>query len=223
MLRVVFGCKSSLSFPGTVTRRQLVVGFGVDPAPSAAAVPAPVLLDARPYVLCLGKVLTAKACHALARLFRAYKRRRPGELALVFAGPVVDALDATGSAADANDVVVLGPVDEDTKAALLAHCTLLVAPSAYESLSLVVLEAWAAGRPVLVNGRCDVTRDHCDRHGGGLWFVDYATFEAALDRLVTDPDLAEALGAAGHDAVTAHFSWPTVIDRYLAFLGACLS
>ena len=45
----------------------------------------------------------------------------------------------------------LGYVSEDEKFALLAACDVLLMPSAYESLSVVVLEAWAMGRPVLVN------------------------------------------------------------------------
>lgn len=199
-------------FPSTATRPQLVVGFGVDDLPAGDL---PDALRERPFVLCFGKVLRAKGCHALARAFAAYKDRHPGRLALVFAGAIIDAIP---EASVRDDIVALGAVDERSKGALMRGARVLVSPSPYESLSLVVLEAWSAGRPVLVNGACDVTRDHVERYGGGLWFVDYATFEAALDRLLTDAELAGALGAAGRHAVATEFTWPTVLDRYLAFL-----
>lgn len=203
-------------FPETITHHQTVVGFGVDAPATSGELPA--ALTGRPFVLCFGKVLSTKGSVALAHWFAAYKDRHPGPTALVYAGTVVDAIP--GSYGERDDIVVLGPVDEATKAALMRECALLVSPSPYESLSLVILEAWSVGRPVLVNGACDVTRDHVERYGGGLWFVDYATFEATLDRLLTDPELAAGLGAAGRAATERDFTWPEVIDRYLAFLGA---
>ena len=41
-------------------------------------------------------------------------------------------------------------------------------PSYFESLSMVALEAWALGRPVLANGRCDVLKGQCIRSNAGL-------------------------------------------------------
>ncbi len=203
-------------FPATVTHPQLVAGIGIDVPATVPARPQLARLGDRRYVLCLGKVLRAKGCHVLARAFRTYRVRRPDvDVALVFAGTVVDQIDD-----DAHDVIVLGEVDDAIKAALLAHCDALVHASPYESLSLVVLEAWAYGRPVLVNGACDVTRGQCERHDGGLWFVDYATFEAALDRLLSDAEVNAELGQAGRSAVEAHYTWPTVLDRYESFLAA---
>jgi glycosyltransferase involved in cell wall biosynthesis len=114
--------------------------------------------------------------------------------------------------------VLAGPVDEEVKWGLLAGADLLVSPSAYESLSLVVLEAWAAGTPVLVNGLCGPTRRHCLRSGGGLWYEGYAGFEAALDRLLASASLRDRLARAGAAYVAAHFRWPIVLDRYTHFL-----
>jgi glycosyltransferase involved in cell wall biosynthesis len=203
-------------FPSTVTRPQLVAGIGIDLGVDARRADAalPRAVDGRRYVLCLGKVMRAKGCAALAAAFRAYRARHDDDVSLVFAGTVVDAVEPS------DGVVVLGPVDEPTKEALLAHCTLLVQGSPYESLSLVLLEAWAHARPVLVNGACAVTRGQCERHGGGLWFVDYATFEAALEHLLHDDDLRGELGAAGERAVAEHYTWDVVLDRYLAFLAS---
>ena len=94
-----------------------------------------------------------------------------------------------------------------------------VSPSALESFSLVVIEAWVEQLPVLVNGACGPTREHCERSGGGLWFTSYPEFEAVLERLVSD---AAAAGRAGdarqRTSSTGTSEWPVLIERYDEFL-----
>jgi glycosyltransferase involved in cell wall biosynthesis len=116
------------------------------------------------------------------------------------------------------DVTVVGGVDEATKWGLLRGATALVSPSPNESLSLVLLEAWSVGTPVLVNGACAVTVDQCMRSDGGLWFDSFASFEVALDRLAGDAGLRARLGAAGRAYVERHYAWPVVVDRYTRFI-----
>jgi glycosyltransferase involved in cell wall biosynthesis len=79
-----------------------------------------------------------------------------------------------------------------------------------------VLESWLAGRPVLVNGLCAATVEHCRRGGGGLWFTSYATFEAALDRLLQDDELRRDLARRGEAYARATFDWAPLLDRYEA-------
>jgi glycosyltransferase involved in cell wall biosynthesis len=109
----------------------------------------------------------------------------------------------------------LGFVSEDEKFALLAACDLLLMPSAYESLSVIVLEAWAMGRPVLVNAACKVLEGQCVRSGGGLFYRGYAEWAEALRVLVRDPALGNALGAAGRDYVRREYDWDVVESRVL--------
>ena len=78
-----------------------------------------------------------------------------------------------------------------------------VSPSALESFSLVVIEAWVEQLPVLVNGSCGPTREHCERSGGGLWFTSYPEFEAVLERLVSDDGLRAELGRRGWPSWTS--------------------
>jgi glycosyltransferase involved in cell wall biosynthesis len=200
-------------FPAIATHSQLVLGIGVDAGPGGAAQARAALgLGDRPYLLCMGKVTEMKGTAALARFFDAYKQRHPGPLALVFAGPVADPPPSLP------DVMVSGPIDEATKWGLMRGATALVSPSAYESLSLVVLEAWAAGTAVLVNGLCPPTRGHCVRSGGGLWYDGYASFEVSLDRLVHDDALRRAMAEAGRAYVNALYRWDVVTDRYTRVL-----
>jgi glycosyltransferase involved in cell wall biosynthesis len=193
--------------------RQLVLGAGVvGQTGDRQAARVCTGLGDRPYLVCLGRVEAAKGTSLLAGAFAAYKERRPGPLALVLAGSIVDPPPAHP------DVIVTGPVDEAAKWGLLRDAVALVSPSPLESFSLSVVEGWAAGLPVVVNGACEPTREHCERSGGGLWFTDYGQFEALLDRLVGSVGLREELAGRGGRYVARHFGWPTVVDRYRSFL-----
>jgi glycosyltransferase involved in cell wall biosynthesis len=206
-------------FPALAARSQLVIGVGIDPVDAAddGAFRRTAGIGERPYLLCLGRVDEGKGTAVLARFFAAYKRRRPGPLALVFAGPVVHAPEAHP------DIVVTGPLNEDDKWSALAGAAALVNPSANESFSIVLLEAWAVRRPALVNIRCPATSEHVRRSHGGFAFSGYASFEAAVDRLVTDPGAAGAMGDAGRAYVEALFGWPAVTARYRRWLEGLVS
>ena len=101
----------------------------------------------------------------------------------------------------------LGYVSDDEKSSLLEGADVLLMPSRYESLSMIVLEAWALGRPVLANAACAVLQGQCRRSNGGLYYRDYAEFRLMLRRLMGDPGLRAELGAHGEAYVTANYSW----------------
>ncbi|HZU73054.1 MAG TPA: glycosyltransferase family 4 protein [Acidimicrobiales bacterium] len=195
---------------------QVVLGLGVDEAPAGASAELArrVLgLGERPYLCYVGRVDDQKGCGSLWPFFVAYKERHPGPLALVLAGQVVD------RPPDHPDLVVPGPVSDELKWSLYAGAEAYVHPSAMESFSLVCVEAWMAGAPVMVNGTCHATVEHCARSGGGLWYRGFAEFEAALDRLLGDSALRGALAGRGREYVEANFAWPALLDRYERFVG----
>jgi glycosyltransferase involved in cell wall biosynthesis len=133
-------------------------------------------------------------------------------LALALVGPVSVELPPHP------DIVVTGAVDEPDKWDIVHDALVAVSPSALESFSLVVIEAWVERLPVLVNGACGPTVEHCERSGGGLWFTSYPEFEAVLDRLVSDAGLRATLGRRGREFVDRNFRWPVLIARYDEFL-----
>ena len=95
------------------------------------------------------------------------------------------------------DIVVTGAVSEADKWDIVRDALVSVSPSALESFSLVVIEAWVEQLPVLVNGACGPTREHCERSGGGLWFTSYPEFEAVLRAARVRPGAAGRAGEAG--------------------------
>jgi len=111
-------------------------------------------------------------------------------------------------------VLGLGFVADAERDAALDAADLLVMPSPHESLSMVTLEASAAGKPVLVNARCEVLADYVERAGAGLAYQDYEQFRAAVGRLLGSPAEAAAMGRAGAAYVAAHYGWEPVLTAY---------
>ena len=204
-------------FPETRTTPQVVLGLPIDDVDAdPVAARAALGLGDEPFVVWLGRIDRGKGVHELVERFADVRRSRGGGN-LVLAGPVVDPPPPTPG------VRVLGPVPEEHKAGLLAAADVFVNPSPHESFSIVILEAWLAGTPVLVNGWCEPMRHHCEESGGGLWYMGRADFEIALTRLLDDPGARDRLADAGRDYVRSRYGWPIVKRRYEGLLSGMLA
>ncbi len=192
---------------------QIELGLGVSPVVDGGRAGGVVLgIGERPYVVSVGRVDEHKGSSMLAAFFATYKKRHPGPLALALVGPRAATIPEHG------DIILTGTVSEADKCDIVRDAMISISPSALESFSLVVLEAWEQSVPVVVNATCDPTREHCERSGGGLWFGSYREFEAVLDRLLADAGLRTLLGSRGHAYVERYYQWPTLIRRYAGFL-----
>lgn len=179
---------------GPLRAQTRLVGVGVD-VPEAAPGP-----DARdPYVLYLGRIEPSKGCADLLLLHRAAWRASRSVPRLVMAGRV--GMDLP----DEPWLDVRGFVSDEEKARLLAGAIALVLPSPYESLSMVVLEAWMHARPVVVSARSPVLVGQVRRAAGGLWYADSPQYAEALALLATEPGRAGALGAQGRRYARGRF------------------
>jgi glycosyltransferase involved in cell wall biosynthesis len=164
-----------------------------------------------PIVLYLGQVSEGKGCGELLNAWTA-NRARPNTLpaTLVLAGTVRMELP------DRSDVVALGRIPDAQKYAALAAADALVLPSRFESLGIVLLEAWQVGTPVVVRADNPVTAGQVARSGGGLTYRDADDFGDALDRAIA---ARESIGAAGRAWVERESSWEA-FDARLAQLVA---
>ena len=112
----------------------------------------------------------------------------------------------------------LGFVDDQDKYDAMAAAEVLIMPSYLESLSMVALEAWAMGKPVLANAKCDVLQGQCLRSNAGLFYANYAEFAETLRAIDTTPSLQAALGRNGRAFFERHYSWPVIVKKYVDML-----
>ena len=96
----------------------------------------------------------------------------------------------------------------------LEAATVVTVPSPYESLSLLALEAFAVGTPVLANARSDVLTDHCQRSNAGLYYANRDEFVECLKLLVGNTEMRSALGRNGQDYVKNNYGWDVILNKY---------
>jgi glycosyltransferase involved in cell wall biosynthesis len=190
---------------GNAAVPSVVIGSGLNLPPADPA------LDfrarhglSRPFLLYVGRIDKNKGCVTLFAYFRKFRQETGAEVDLVLAGRSVVTIP------DDPYVRHVGFISEQEKVAALRQCALLVMPSPFESLSVVTLEAWQLGVPVLANARCKVLAGQCLRSNGGLFYHGYAEFAEGLRLLLERPALASALGRQGRAYVLREYSWEAI-------------
>ena len=157
----------------------------------------------------IGRIDENKGCAELFDYWKRYSEITPGGLTLVLIGtPVLPVPDHPR-------IRHLGFVSDQEKYDALAAAEFLIMPSYLESLSMVALEAWAMGKPVLANGRCDVLRGQTMRSNAGLYYENYAEFVEVVRVLESSPAVASALGRNGSAFFRTHYAWPVIERKYL--------
>jgi len=163
---------------------------------------------ARPYVIYAGRIDAGKGCAEMLRHFDRFRARHMDAAEMVLIGRMaLPELDQPG-------VRYLGYLSEGEKLSALAGAEVVVCPSPYESLSIVLLEGMALGTPGLVNARSEVLKDHCLVSNAGLFYDDGDEFEAALDLLLSDAGLRAAMGENGRAYVREQYRWDVVVQRW---------
>jgi glycosyltransferase involved in cell wall biosynthesis len=205
------------SLVGADEARFLLVGEGVDPPPAADGERFRQKYRVHdPFLLYAGRKAAEKNTPLLCEYFARYRLTHPAEpLKLLLIGSGGVRIPPRLSA----DILDLGFVPPQDKADAYAAALALCQPSLLESFSIVMMEAWLAGTPALVNGRCAVTREHCLASNGGLFFEDYFEFAEAVALLARDAALRGRLAANGRAYVLSRYTWDRVTDAYLDVFG----
>ncbi len=163
----------------------------------------------KPFALYIGRIDENKGCAELFSHYLRYAATFPRGLDLVLIGSAI--IDIP----DHPKVHHLGFLSDRDKFDALAASDLLIMPSYFESLSMVALEAWALGRPVLANGRCDVLKGQCIRSNAGLYYERYEEFVEALYSLESNGPLHAHLGRNGRAYFKHHYAWSVIERKYL--------
>ena len=165
----------------------------------------------RRFAIYVGRIDENKGCAEMFDYFQRYARTG-GQLDLVLIGNPVMPVPSHPR------IHHLGFVPDDVKFDAMAAADVLIMPSYFESLSMVTLEAWAMGVPVLVNGRCDVLRGQAVRANAGLYYTTYDEFSESLRLLGTNRALRQRFGANGRQYFRRHYTWPVIEQKYLDVL-----
>ena len=163
----------------------------------------------RPFALYIGRIDENKGCQELFSHFERYAVMYPHGLDLLLIGSNVIPVPSHPR------IRHLGFLPDDDKFDALAAADLLIMPSQFESLSMVALEAWAMGKPVLANGRCDVLRGQVIRSNGGLYYETFEEFAEAMYLLEGTGPLGSLLGRHGREYFRRHYTWPVIERKYL--------
>lgn len=165
-----------------------------------------------PFAVYVGRIDENKGCRELFEHFGSYLRERAGRMSLVLMGNSILEIPKHPR------IRHLGFVDDQDKFDALAAAEVLIMPSFFESLSMVALEAWALGKPVLANARCDVLKGQCIRSNAGLYYENRAEFVEALRALEFNKWIAGSLGRNGRQYYRDNYDWPVVERKYIDML-----
>ena len=188
------------------------MGVDVPPPPDAAAFRRKYGLD-RPYALYAGRIDAGKGCAELVAHYARY-RARGGTADLVLIGTLAMALPPVPGLRH------LGYLSEDEKHAALAGASVVACPSAYESLSIALLEGFAVGTPGLVNAASAVLKEHCLRSNAGSSTATATSSRKRCSGSSTTRACAARWATRGGATWRRAIAGSVVLDRYRTLIEA---
>jgi glycosyltransferase involved in cell wall biosynthesis len=193
---------------------SIVVGVGSEVPTSPQPARFRQKFDIRgPFAVYVGRIDENKGCKELFEFFDGYLREQGGNLSLVLVGHSLLPIPQHPR------IRHLGFLEDPDKFDAMAAAELLVMPSYFESLSMVALEAWALGRPVLANAKCDVLKGQCLRSNAGLYYEGRNEFIETLRAIEQNRWLAASLGKNGRQFFRENYDWPVIERKYLDVIG----
>jgi glycosyltransferase involved in cell wall biosynthesis len=167
------------------------------------------------FFLYIGRIEESKGCCNLISDYLAYHDTDDNPPALVLMGKKhIPVPHHPG-------IFYLGIQPDDVKMVLLSKTEALLMPSKYESLSMVLLEAWMCAKPAVCNAHCDVLLGQCQRSGGGLYYRNTEEFIEILGVLHKNAELRSKLGQQGLDYYKTHYRWSVIMEKYDQLLDGC--
>ena len=196
---------------------------GLEPSSRIVVIPNPVevpawqasLAEAPPVVLFLGELRERKGVHDLLRAWPGVLETAPGaRLALCGAGSADEILALARSLGVESSVRLLGWIEGEVKEALLRKAWMLALPSHVEALPMAVLEALAAGVPVVATRVGGIPAAVEDGRSGLLIAPrDVGALSAALASLICDGATRTAMGRAARERAVVDFSSEVIVPR----------
>lgn len=160
------------------------------------------------YLLFIGRIDRGKLNHII-QYYQYYKEQyKQSDLKLVLVGGLFS------KPVEHPDIIYTGFVSENEKYAIIQHSKVFVNPSKFESLSLILLEGMSRGKAMLVNGKCAVLKEHCQRSkGGALYYTNKRDFISKLHKIETSDELRMQMSESGKVYVNQEYDWDVIMGR----------
>lgn len=159
------------------------------------------------YLIYVGRIEPSKGCKEMFRIFDKYKRLHPdNSVKLVLLGKSI--MDIP----ERDDIISLGFVSEEDKFDGISGAEALWLPSQFESLSIVVLEAMSLGVPVIVNGKCEVLKGHCQRSKAGFFYQNDEEAADAIDTILHLED-RKRISEDAKQYISENYQWDTIVRK----------
>lgn len=218
-LHVLTGAEKQQALDYGFTTTAFVIPNGIDPPPRDAATDTADFLSRHPrlqgkrVVLFLGRLHPMKGLDILARSFSRIASRIEDAVLLV-AGPEEDGTESAiesilRSAGRRDRAVFTGMLTGGDKGAALACADLFVLPSHSEGFSNAILEAMAAGLPVVISGQCHFP-EAAEHEAGFVVDNTESAVATAVITLLADEDLRIRMGRNGRRLVAERYTWDSV-------------
>jgi glycosyltransferase involved in cell wall biosynthesis len=172
----------------------------------------------KPLIVFLGRIHPGKG---VEHLIPAFARMKKSDAMLAVVGPDSDGfgreMAVLAERHGATDrVVFTGLLSGRDKVAALSDADVFALPSNHENFGVAVVEALAAGTPVVVSDQVYIHPDVTAAGVGAAVPIDVDALAAELDRWLTDDRLRQAAGARARPFVWEHYSWAKIAVRWAA-------
>jgi glycosyltransferase involved in cell wall biosynthesis len=199
-------------FGAEAVKKTRVVPIGVSldefPYPSAAKE------SARPTILYIGRIDRGKGLEVLVDAVSRLGRYDPQVIIVGARTGFSATLESLAASRNVSkNLVFAGFVKEETKRRLLEESMVFCLPSMYEGAGLVLLEAMAAGKPVVATNVGGIP--HIVDDGSSGFLVNYGDAKALaerLEQLILNKDLRDSMGKKGRE-IAENYSWPQVAEE----------
>ena len=200
-------------------RRLLAIPYGADlPDPGTTAALYELGLEAGKYILFVGRLVPENNAHLLVQAYSALDTDWP--LVIVGDAPYADDYIAALKADAGEGVIFPGYVFGDGYAELVNNCGLMCAPTEVGGTHPVIVEAMAAGAPLVVSDHAPNLEVVGDAAATFSLAAAPASLTQVLSRLLADPDRRARLESSARARASERFGWDRCAERYLAVINA---
>ncbi len=207
----------------TKNARSLVVPIGIDLNEFEPLPPRGFLrtrhpeLAGGPMLMFLGRVFPGKGVDLLIQAMVQLRQHQAGLAVVGPARPEHEKMyrglaDQLGVS---DRVVFTGPLYGHDRIKALADADLFVLPSAHENFGIVVIEALAAGVPVLISDQVGIYREIVGAGVGGVFSLGVETLTQEIVRWLDSPTLRTQAAALSREYVKTHYDWNQIAQQWV--------